>query len=255
MTPTLEKIYRRLSARYGLQQWSSAQTPIEILIGTILSQNTSRKNVEQSLDNLREAGALEIEPLGALAQEELEELIQPAGQARIKARRLRKLLTFVRDRYDGSLEAMFAGSLRVLREQLLELNGIGPETADSILLYAGKLPSFVVDTSTYRIMARHGWIGFESDYDSVKDYFESSLAPDPDLFGEFHALLARVGRGTIAARRPSARNARCAICSPRADRFRRTFDSIALQELPALAAHSAQPDRLARPKLRAIFWQ
>jgi endonuclease-3 related protein len=193
MTATLEKVYQRLLDCFGPQQWWPAQSPFEVLVGTILTQNTSWKNVERAIDNLREAGALEPERLYQLPLGELEELIKPAGYFRLKAKRLRNLLRYLIERFDGSLEVMFATSLGTLREELLAINGIGPETADSILLYAGKLPTFVVDTYTYRVMARHGWIDFETDYHSLKDYFESSLERDPALYNEFHALLVRVG--------------------------------------------------------------
>jgi endonuclease-3 related protein len=106
---------------------------------------------------------------------------------------LRNLLDLLCGRYEGSLERMFATDMSSLREELLSVNGIGPETADSILLYAGQMPSFVVDTYTYRILARHGWIGFEAGYYEIKDYFESELPADVPLYNEFHALLVRTG--------------------------------------------------------------
>ena len=126
--------------------------------------------------------------------EELEEKIRPAGYFRIKARRLRNLLAFLVERYGGSLDAMFQTGLAELREQLLGIHGIGPETADSILLYAGGLPSFVVDAYTHRVIARHGWIGFDADYYQIKDHFESGLPQDARLFNEYHALLVHVGK-------------------------------------------------------------
>ena len=104
------------------------------------------------------------------------ELIRPAGYFQVKARRLRNLLKFVVEEYDGSLDAMFRTDLPTLREELLAIHGIGPETADAILLYAGGLPTFVVDTYTHRVLARHGWIGYDADYHEIKDYFESSFA-------------------------------------------------------------------------------
>ncbi len=131
--------------------------------------------------------------LYGVPQEELEELIRPAGYYRVKARRLRNLLAMVVQRYDGSLDAMFQAPLETLREELLSINGIGPETADSILLYAGNLPTFVIDSYTHRVLARHGWIGFEAGYDELKEHFESGLARDAALYNEYHALLVRVG--------------------------------------------------------------
>jgi endonuclease-3 related protein len=112
----------------------------------------------------------------------------------VKAIRLRNLLRFVVETYGGSLNDMFSNDLASLREQLLAIHGIGPETADAILLYAGGLPTFVVDTYTHRVLARHGWIGYDADYHQIKDFFESSLPADAALYNEYHALLVRVGK-------------------------------------------------------------
>jgi endonuclease-3 related protein len=126
--------------------------------------------------------------------EELEELIRPAGYFRVKAQRLRSLLTFIVERYDGSLEKMFAAGLDELRPELLSVSGIGPETADSILLYAGNLPTFVVDAYTHRILSRHGWIDFDFDYHQIQEYLMSSLPEDVPLFNEFHAQFVYLGK-------------------------------------------------------------
>jgi endonuclease-3 related protein len=170
-----------------------AGTPFERLIGTVLGQNTSQKNVARILENLREAGVLDAESLNALSDEELEDFVRPAGYARIKARRLRNLLTVLVERYDGSTEQMFAAGLQTLRGELLSINGIGPETADSILLEAGGLPSFVVNTHVQRVLKRHGWVDFSADPEQIKDEVESSLEPDAALYQQLHALFERVG--------------------------------------------------------------
>lgn len=193
MSHPLREVYDRLYARFGPQQWWPGETPFEVLVGAVLTQNTSWKNVEKALANLREDGLLEPRRLYELAREELAELIRPAGYYRVKAKRLGNLLDFVFDRYDGSLEAMFSVDVATLREQLLGVNGIGPETADSILLYAGGLPSFVVDTYTHRVLARHGWIGFDADYHQIQEHFYDNLDADVELYNEYHALLVRVG--------------------------------------------------------------
>jgi endonuclease-3 related protein len=193
LTATLDEVYRRLLAEFGPQHWWPGESPFEVLIGAVLVQNTSWRNVARAIDNLREADLLEPHALYGLLAEELEELIRPAGYFRIKARRLRNLLGFLVERYGGSLEAMFAAGLGTLREELLGVNGVGPETADSILLYAGGLPTFVVDTYTHRIFARHGWIDFGADYHAIKDHFESGLERDAALYNEYHALLVRLG--------------------------------------------------------------
>ncbi len=195
-------VYQRLFEALGPQYWWPGETPFEVMVGAVLTQNTNWQNVEKAIRNLREADLLEPVALYAVPVEELEELLRPAGYFRVKARRLRSLLAFLVDRYGGSLEAMFATDVATLREELLALNGIGPETADSILLYAGGLPVFVVDAYTHRILARHGWIDFEADYHQIQDFLQSRLPDDPVLFNEFHALLVYVGKHYCRKRAP-----------------------------------------------------
>jgi len=194
MSSKLLEAYERLLAAFGPQHWWPGDSPFEIMVGAVLVQNTAWRNVERAIDNLREAGVMEPRALYALPPAELAELIRPAGYYQLKARRLRNLLKFVVEEFDGTLDAMFSTSPSTLRERLLSISGIGPETADAILLYANGLPTFVADTYTHRILARHGWIGYEADYDEIKDYFESVLPADAPLFNEFHALLVRVGK-------------------------------------------------------------
>ena len=190
----LHRAYRTLLAALGPQGWWPGETPLEVIVGAVLTQNTSWKNVELALDNLREANLLTPQALHGLPLEELAELIRPAGYYRLKARRLMHLLDYLYQRHGGSLEAMFTTDLVTLREELLGINGIGPETADSILLYAGGLPTFVVDAYTARVLKRHGWIDFEADYHAIKEHFESSLPQDVSLYNEYHALLVHVGK-------------------------------------------------------------
>ena len=194
MTATLQEVYDRLFAAYGPQHWWPGDSPFEVMIGAVLVQNTSWQNVEKAIGNLRREDLLEPHALYRVPAEELEELIRPAGYFRIKARRLRNLLEFLVEHYEGSLEAMFRTGLSTLREELLRINGIGPETADSILLYAGGLPAFVVDTYTHRVFARHGWIEFDIDYHSIQDHLQSGLPQDVALYNEYHALLVRLGK-------------------------------------------------------------
>jgi endonuclease-3 related protein len=163
-------------------------------VGAVLTQNTAWKNVELAIENLREAGLLEPRKLLDAGAEELAELIRPSGYYRLKAQRLRNLVRLIVERYDGSLEAMFARPLDELREELLGVNGIGPETADSILLYAGNRPTFVVDAYTARVLKRHGWIEAEADYYAIKEHFEQNLEADAALFNEYHALIVRLGK-------------------------------------------------------------
>jgi len=194
MPNALQQAYDRLLAAFGPQHWWPGETPLEIMVGAVLVQNTAWKNVERAIANLRDDGLMQVRAIYELPIEELAEVIRPAGYFRVKARRLHNLLDFVVREYDGSLDAMFQSDVATLREQLLAVHGIGPETADAILLYAGNLPTFVVDTYTHRVLARHGWIGYEADYHEIKDHFESSLPRDATLYNEYHALLVRVGK-------------------------------------------------------------
>jgi len=190
----LLKAYERLLAAFGPQHWWPGESPFEIMVGAVLVQNTAWRNVERAIENLRDAGLMEPRAMVAISTDELAELIRPAGYYQVKARRLRNLLQFLLEEYDGSLEAMFDTDLATLRERLLAIHGIGPETADAILLYAGGLPTFVVDTYTHRVLARHGWVGYEADYHEIKDFFESALPADAKLYNEYHALMVRAGK-------------------------------------------------------------
>jgi endonuclease III related protein len=204
MNATLNEVYRRLFDAFGPQQWWPGETPFEVMVGAVLTQNTNWQNVERAIANLRRADLLEPRALYEVPLEELEELIRPAGYFRVKARRLHCLLEFFVTRYDGSVEAMLATPADRLREELLAVSGIGPETADSILLYACELPVFVVDAYTYRIFTRHGWIGFDADYHTIQDLFQGpgGLPADPATFNEYHALLVRLGKHFCRKRNP-----------------------------------------------------
>jgi endonuclease-3 related protein len=189
----LRDVYERLYHAFGPQHWWPGQSPFEVMVGAVLVQNTAWKNVERAIDNLREADLLEPHALAAVPEAELAELIRPAGYYRLKTRRLKNLLDFLIEEYDGSLDEMFASGADALRPQLLAVNGVGPETADSILLYACQLPVFVVDAYTARVLKRHGWIEPEADYHAIQDYFAAHLEEDVVLYNEYHALLVRVG--------------------------------------------------------------
>ena len=189
----LTGVYDRLYRAFGPQQWWPGETPFEVMVGAVLVQNTAWRNVERAIDNLREAALIEPLALYQVSIEELQELIRPAGYYRLKASRLRNLLRLIVDDYAGSVKALLSVDRSTLREQLLSVKGIGPETADSIVLYAAQMPTFVVDTYTHRILARHGWIGYEADYYELQEHFESNLPHDVALFNEYHALLVRVG--------------------------------------------------------------
>jgi endonuclease-3 related protein len=203
----LTEVYRRLFDAFGPQHWWPGESPFEVMVGAVLTQNTNWQNVERAIKNLREADVLEPLALYDVPVEELEDLIRPAGYFRVKAKRLRALLELFVDCYGGSIDAMFAVGLPELRRQLLEVNGIGPETADSILLYAGGLPSFVVDAYTFRVFARHGWIGFDADYHQIQDFVQGELPQEVPKYNEFHALLVRLGKYFCKKSNP-----KCAEC-------------------------------------------
>jgi endonuclease-3 related protein len=194
MKSVLQEVYRRLLDAFGPQKWWPGDTQFEVMVGAILVQNTSWQNVERAIRNLRDADLLEPKALYELPEEELEELIRPAGYYRVKTGRLRSLLKFVVEIYDGSLEAMFRRPLAELRDELLRVHGVGQETADSILLYAGGMPTFVVDAYTYRIFSRHGWIDLESDYGRIQEYFHDNLPADAPMYNEYHALIVNLGK-------------------------------------------------------------
>ncbi len=194
MSSVLLPVYDKLLKAFGPQHWWPGQSPFEVMVGAVLTQNTNWQNVEKAIANLCQADLLEPHALYNVPIEELEELLRPAGYFRVKARRLRNLLEYIVKRYHGSLEAMFQTDLQTLRNELLTISGIGPETADSILLYAGGLPVFVVDAYTHRIFARHGWTGFDADYHQIQDYCQSTLPADEQLYNEYHALLVHLGK-------------------------------------------------------------
>ena len=190
----LSLAYEQLFATFGSQHWWPGESTCEIVLGAILTQNTAWTNVERALQQLRQQRLLSIAGLRNVSVEELAEWIRPAGYYRQKAQRIRNFVQFLDQTYEGSLEALFQDDLPTARQGLLSVRGIGPETADSILLYAGRFPTFVVDAYTARVLKRHGWIEPEADYDAIKDFCESQLPRDTQLFNEFHALLVRVGK-------------------------------------------------------------
>ena len=205
MPSKILQVHKHLSKALGPQHWWPGETPFEVVVGAILTQNTNWQNVVRAIHNLREADLLDPHALYNVASEELEELIRPAGYFRVKAGRLRSLLKFLIERYDGSLEKMFRTALPDLRAELLAINGIGPETADSIMLYAGNLPTFVVDAYTHRVLARHGWIDFEADYHQIQEYLLASLPQDSQLYNEFHAQFVHLGKHYCKKTSPKCR--------------------------------------------------
>jgi endonuclease-3 related protein len=178
-----------------------------VLVGAVLTQNTSWRNVEKALANLKREGLMEPVALYAAPKERLAELIRPAGYYNVKAARLRNLLKAVVEEYGGSLERFFEGSVTDLRERLLAISGVGRETADSIVLYAAGKPAFVVDTYTSRVLYRHGLIFEDATYEDVKAVFEDGLEEDAALFNEYHALIVEVAKAYCRKAAP-----RCGEC-------------------------------------------
>ena len=173
----IRSYYRALLAAWGPQHWWPAHTPFEVIVGAFLTQNTAWTNVERALANLRAANLLSLEGIRRTPLPELEIMIRPSGYFRQKAQRLKAFVTFLDRQYAGSLDNLFAQPTNRLREELLALSGIGPETADSILLYAGNHPVFVVDAYTRRILDRHEILPQKTHYEEIRDLFERSLAP------------------------------------------------------------------------------
>jgi endonuclease-3 related protein len=194
---TREKIpafYDALFNAYGPQHWWPADTPLEVAVGAILTQNTNWKNVERAIANLKREGLLEVDALAQVAPERLAEAIRPAGYFHIKAGRLQNFIRLVVDRFGGDLEALFALRTQTLRETVLAVKGIGPETADSIVLYAAGKPVFVVDAYTGRVLRRHGMIDRDATYEDIQQLMRSGLPDDVERFKEYHALLVAVGK-------------------------------------------------------------
>ena len=185
--------YETLVRELGPSRWWPAETPFEVAVGAVLTQNTNWANVERAIANLRREGVLEPEALYALDEARLAELIRPAGYFRLKAGRLRNLLVFLEEQCSLRIEGLRGRDMDSLRGELLAVKGVGPETADSILLYALEMPSFVVDAYTRRIVSRHSLLDEGVSYHDLRKFFMDVLPRDVNLYNEFHALLVRAG--------------------------------------------------------------
>lgn len=203
----LLKIYNSLYDFFGPLKWWPGDTPFEIMMGAILTQNTSWSNVEKAINNLKKENLLEPRKLYRINQEELAQLIKPSGYYNIKARRLKNFINLFVNDFECSAEKMFSGDSEELRKKLLNVNGIGPETADSILLYAGKKPLFVVDAYTKRVFSRHKLISEDFTYYQIQELFIKNLDKDVKLFNEFHAQIVMLGKTICTSKNPD-----CAKC-------------------------------------------
>jgi len=186
---TITDIYRRLLERYGPQYWWPTREPFEVIIGAILTQSTAWTNVARAIANLKTAGKLSPESLRSLPDEELATLIHPCGYYNVKAQRLKAFVNWLGERYDDNLDGVFTGDIKSIRKQLLAIYGIGEETADSIILYAGNKPAFVIDAYTRRIIDRLGLTPPDHSYAAYQAFFTGNLPADAALFNEYHALL------------------------------------------------------------------
>ena len=191
----LTEVYHLLFNRYGPQNWWPADSPFEVIIGAILTQSAAWGNVEKAVRNLKQAGVLDPLSLRRLPIGELAELIHPSGYYNAKAQKLKSFIEYLGNACHDSLEILFSLDVPTLRRELLSVHGIGPETADSIILYAAHKPIFVIDAYTQRILSRLGLRPPRSDYASFQALFMENLPPDEKLFNEYHALLVRHGKG------------------------------------------------------------
>ena len=201
MKKILMDVYNRLLERYGPQGWWPADTRFEVMVGAVLTQATAWTNVEKAVANLASADALSPGAIRAIPETELAQLVYSSGYYNAKARKLKALAEYLGQRYDDDLEAMIRQDSEILRSELLRVHGIGEETADDILLYAAGKPIFVIDSFTKRFFFRLGLVPEKDRYSTYQDLFTHHLPGDPDLFGEYHALIV-IHAKDICKKRP-----------------------------------------------------
>ncbi len=194
MKKKLLTIYNKLYKHFGPRHWWPADTPLEVIVGAILTQNTAWSNVEKAICNLKIKKLINPKGLARIKKRDLARLIRPAGYYNIKADRLKNFINFLWKGYGGDLDKLFKLPLSELREKLLNISGIGPETADSILLYAAGHPVFVVDAYTKRMCLRHKIISMDKDYHDLQKLFIDNLPRRRTLFNEYHALIVELGK-------------------------------------------------------------
>ena len=194
----LQQVFELLLESYGRQQWWPGDTPFEIMLGAILTQNTAWSSVERAIANLKDAGVLHQQGIQSLPTEELAQLIRPSGYYNQKAKRLHNLCRFLDE--NGGEEGLQKIETACLRNMLLSINGVGAETADDILLYAMERPVFVVDAYTRRIFSRLGMLHGDEGYEEIRSGFEHSIGPDTEMFNEYHALIVLHGKETCKTR-------------------------------------------------------
>jgi endonuclease-3 related protein len=194
MPEKLALMYKKLYACFGPQHWWPGETPFEVAVGAILTQNTNWGNVEKAIANLKKDKVLNPRALHDMPHDRLAALIRPAGYFNIKAKRLKNFIGLLINEYHGSMARMAKEDLNSVRKKLLSVNGIGPETADSIILYALKKPVFVIDAYTKRVLSRHNILEHDASYDTFQGLFHLKLREDISLFNEYHALFVRLAK-------------------------------------------------------------
>lgn len=195
--PTREallKIYRALLQHFGHRHWWPGETSFEVIVGAVLTQNTAWKNVEKAIVNLKRENVLSLSALHRISESRLARLIRPAGYFNVKAGRLKNVIEFLRHKSGGNLNVMFKEKIGRLRRDLLEVNGVGEETADSILLYAGEKPVFVVDAYTKRVFERHRYLKGGEKYQQIQNMFMNLLPKSAELYNDYHAQIVEVGK-------------------------------------------------------------
>ncbi len=194
MSEKLALMYKKLYAFFGPQHWWPGETPFEVAVGAILTQNTNWGNVEKAIGNLKKDGLLNPSALHSISHDRLAALIRPAGYFNIKAKRLKNFILFLINEYHGSMSGMKKEDLSSVRKKLLAVNGIGPETADSIMLYALEKPVFVIDAYTKRVLSRHNILEHDASYDTFQSMFHLKLKENISLFNEYHALFVKLAK-------------------------------------------------------------
>lgn len=190
----IKSIYKLLYKKYGAQGWWPGDSQLESILGAILTQNTSWSNAEKAIENLKNFNLISVEKLKLITTDELAQLVRPSGYYNQKAIKIKNFLSFLSSYYSDSITEMFKDDLPLIRKRLLEIKGIGPETADCILLYGGNKPIFVVDAYTHRILSRHGLVPEQTSYYEMQELFMDSLNDDTQMFNDYHALIVRVGK-------------------------------------------------------------
>lgn len=207
MKEILERIYSLLYNAFGEMHWWPGEGQFEIIVGAILTQNTSWKNVERAIGNLKKNNLLAPEKMNAISEKRLAEIIKPSGFYNQKAKKLKEFLNFLFKRASGRCEELFKEELFSLRKEFLSIRGIGNETADSILLYALNKPIFVVDAYTKRILTRHKIVSEKTDYNAIQRLFMENLPNDVKLFNNYHALFVKLGKNICKKTNPL-----CKVC-------------------------------------------